>query len=681
MASSRRLGTTLLGLSAALWASPGMAQITTSTGVATSTSTTPLAATDFTLTLQSKDSGSWADLPATDAAIYLNQARCQCAWPVQVLVRMAPGSVSKLSSLNKTGTSAKLYVGLNCAQLNASGTAPQCPNGLLGTPLGNIASLSAGSWSVPTTVDKLFAAVGDCSVSQNTTIYLWLDSTGSGFPDSSVSGSSAPFLPLALDGMPPAAPAGIDVEGGQEALTVSWKSVSASDWPDLAGYLVFCVRGNGLQVFNPSFYSKQYYTSQILCQTGTPLPPTASPVSSLDPNSTAIEVGAPTGIANLDPNDLCSGLLSPTQTSARIGILQNGIDYTVGVASVDTHGNASPMQSGFVQTPVPTVDFYQAYRQAGGQSTGGYCSLAGRGARLGAISFLVGSGLVALIIFRRRRRARRPFSRGFPCLLAALAASSAQAQVATHEESDEGSEESRAEYRTPKQWAMELRFGPYAPDVDSEFAGRTVNPPYNGAPYKTVFGGKRHLMSQLEFDWQFFQGFGSLAAGVAIGYYAVSAKAFVTDPSTGTCVPATDPKTGPCKLSGDTTSLRLIPIAALLVYRWDVAAQRWSIPLVPYGKLGLNYTFWQINDGNGNVPSFGGGHGSGGTLGWQVAGGISLLLDILDSDSARNLDIETGINHSYVFFEWNNVDASGLGMSNKLHVGDSRWVLGLMFEF
>jgi hypothetical protein len=27
------------------------------------------------------------------------------------------------------------------------------------------------------------------------------------------------------------------------------------------------------------------------------------------------------------------------------------------------------------------------------------------------------------------------------------------------------------------------------------------------------------------------------------------------------------------------------------------------------------------------------------------------------------------------------VDASGLGMSKKLHVGDSRWVLGLMFEF
>jgi hypothetical protein len=687
MASSRRLCTTLLGLSAALWASPGLAQ-TTSTSVATSTSTTPLAASDFTLYLQSDDSGSWTDLATTDAATYLNQARCECATKVQILVQMASASISKLSSLNATGTSARLYVGTDCANLNTATVPaqPACPYGLLGS-LSNIAELSAGSWTVATTVDKLFGAVAttagvlDCTANQNTTIWLWLDSTGTGQPDQGVSGSSAPNLGIALDGRPPAAPVDVDVEGGQEALTVSWASVSTSDSPDLVGYLVFCMRGNGLQVFNPSFYSNQYYTSQTLCQTGVPLPPTTSPTLSGATGTTAIEVGAPTPFVNLDPNDLCSGLLPPTQTSTRIGVLQNEIYYQVGVASVDTHGNASPIQSAFIQKPVPTIDFYQAYQQAGGQSNGGYCSLAGRGARLGAISFLAGGGLLALVIFRRRRRARRALFRGLPCLWVALASGSAQAQVVTHDESDERSEEPHEEYRTPKQWAMELRFGPYAPDVDSEFAGRAAAPPYNGAPYKTVFGGKRHLMSQLEFDWQFFQGFGSLAVGVAIGYYKVSAKAFDADPNTGNCVPPPDPKTGPCKLSGDTTSLRLIPVAALLVYRLDVAAERWSVPLVPYVKLGLNYTLWQVNDGNGNVPSFGSGHGSGGTLGWQAAGGLAFLLDILDGDSARNLDMETGVNHSYVFFEWNSVDATGLGMSNKLHVGDSRWVLGLMFEF
>ena len=60
---------------------------------------------------------------------------------------------------------------------------------------------------------------------------------------------------------------------------------------------------------------------------------------------------------------------------------------------------------------------------------------------------------------------------------------------------------------------------------------------------------------------------------------------------------------------------------------------------------------------------------------------MALLLDFMDLASARNLDIETGVNHSYLFFEWNHVEATGLGMKNKLHVGDSRWVLGLMCEF
>ena len=267
-------------------------------------------------------------------------------------------------------------------------------------------------------------------------------------------------------------------------------------------------------------------TAQILCSATPPIF-TLTGVSSADPNTTATELVAPPAFEDLNPNYLCSGLLPTTQDSIRIGGLQNGVPYQVGVASVDTHGNASPIQSAFVQRPVPTVDFYQAYRQAGGQSPGGYCSLGGRGVRLGAISFLAGSGFLALlIIFRRRRRARRALSRGLPFLVVALAAGSAQAQSVTHEETDEMSSEERANYRSPKEWAMELRFGPYAPDVDSEFAGKTRTPPYNAAPYKTVFGSKRHLMSQLEFDWQFFQAFGSLAVGAAIGYYKVSAKAF-----------------------------------------------------------------------------------------------------------------------------------------------------------
>jgi hypothetical protein len=32
-------------------------------------------------------------------------------------------------------------------------------------------------------------------------------------------------------------------------------------------------------------------------------------------------------------------------------------------------------------------------------------------------------------------------------------------------------------------------------------------------------------------------------------------------------------------------------------------------------------------------------------------------------------------------FQYTHADISGLGMSNRLHVGDDNWSLGLMFQF
>jgi len=124
MALCRRLRTALLGLSTALWASPGLAQ--TSTSITTST-TTSLTTSDFTLALQEKSGNTWVDLTTTEAATYLNQARCQCATPVQILVQMAPASTSKLASLTTVGTEARLYVGTNCASLDANNDAQLVP--------------------------------------------------------------------------------------------------------------------------------------------------------------------------------------------------------------------------------------------------------------------------------------------------------------------------------------------------------------------------------------------------------------------------------------------------------------------------------------------------------------------------------------------------------------------------
>lgn len=183
-------------------------------------------------------------------------------------------------------------------------------------------------------------------------------------------------------------------------------------------------------------------------------------------------------------------------------------------------------------------------------------------------------------------------------------------------------------------------------------------------------------MWQLEFDWQFFRRFGSLAVGGVVGYFKENAHACKQGTLQGTT----------CERSGDNTSLRLIPFAALLVYRFDVLAEEWGIPIVPYGKLGLNYTFWSVSDGNGETPEVGTpevgtSKGSGGTAGWQAAIGVSLRLDFFDPAAARGFDADAGVNHSYAFFELTSIESSGLGQSKALRVGDKTWFAGLMFEF
>jgi hypothetical protein len=223
-------------------------------------------------------------------------------------------------------------------------------------------------------------------------------------------------------------------------------------------------------------------------------------------------------------------------------------------------------------------------------------------------------------------------------------------------------------FRTPKNFALELRFGPYSPRVDDEFEG-------GAHPHETFFGTDRRLMTQLEFDYQFLTRFGSAAVGLSIGYFHEKGDALIESQRPNEQSP----------FAGDKTELSLYPAALLLVYRADQLWTRLGVPLVPYGKIGLNYTFWSVYNGNGEVARAGAlglsGRGRGGTRGWQMAAGLALALDFIDSGSARELDSETGVNHTYLFAEWDKYQVSGLGQAGRLHVGDSTWVAGLMFEF
>jgi hypothetical protein len=220
-------------------------------------------------------------------------------------------------------------------------------------------------------------------------------------------------------------------------------------------------------------------------------------------------------------------------------------------------------------------------------------------------------------------------------------------------------------YRSSQDFAFELKFGPYKPDIDSEFPSTGPNA---RTPYRDYFGNNSHLLSQIELDWQVFHRFGSLAIGFGIGYFQISGTAPLG--------------TGTGQLSGDQSTLKIVPMQVSAVYRLDYFLERYDIPLVPYGKLGLDYDYWQNTDGNGEIASDGrGGTGRGGTAGWHATAGVALVLDFFDPEAARDFDSDLGVNHTGITFEFSHSDVSGLGQPNRLHLGDTTWALGLLMEF
>jgi hypothetical protein len=216
-------------------------------------------------------------------------------------------------------------------------------------------------------------------------------------------------------------------------------------------------------------------------------------------------------------------------------------------------------------------------------------------------------------------------------------------------------------YKSPQRFGAELTFGPYRPNIDGEFHGQRD-------PYNAYFGSGQELMSRFALEYQFWHAYGTLAAGVGIGYFSVTGTAPVAD--------------GSGLLSGDTSTLKVMPFSVSAIYRFDYLLDTRKFPLVPFGKLGLDYAYWSISDGNGNIAIDGmGGRARGGTLGWHAGGGVALVIDFLDPDAAHDFDEDLGVNHTAITFEYYHADISGLGQANRLHVGDSNWTLGLLLEF
>lgn len=230
---------------------------------------------------------------------------------------------------------------------------------------------------------------------------------------------------------------------------------------------------------------------------------------------------------------------------------------------------------------------------------------------------------------------------------------------------------------SPQRFALEFKMGPFLPDIDRDYAGPGLG------PYATVFGvtdstgaavdqPKAFPMPVIAFDWQFLYLAGPLGIGVQAGFFRDKAQALIAEPMEGENL----------RSSADTTTFGMLPLALLLSYRLEILPDRLRVPLVPYAKAGLAYSLYWIKSGSGNIARNSRGEaGRGGVPGFQVNAGAMLRLDFLEPSTAKKLDNVTGINHTYLFGEYQLSRVNNFGAGLVPSLGDSTWFAGLAVEF
>jgi hypothetical protein len=219
---------------------------------------------------------------------------------------------------------------------------------------------------------------------------------------------------------------------------------------------------------------------------------------------------------------------------------------------------------------------------------------------------------------------------------------------------------SAARAESSRYGSFELGAGNYRPNIDAQ-AG-LVAP----LPYEQIFGTGRGWMFRAGISRAFFTFPGALEVGFRTGFFRDSGKGLQILNGA-----ISDTK------SGDSTTFNVVPTSLTLTYRFDLLADRYNIPFAPYGRVALERYNWWVTGSSGS------GGKSGATNGYSATGGLAFLLDFVDESLARELDADTGINHTYLFADVTKSWVKDFGSSKSWDLSDPKVSLafGMLFVF
>lgn len=213
---------------------------------------------------------------------------------------------------------------------------------------------------------------------------------------------------------------------------------------------------------------------------------------------------------------------------------------------------------------------------------------------------------------------------------------------------------------SPRLGSFELGAGPYRPNIDADF-------PTGPGPYQSVFGTGRRWAFRAGVSRALLTFPGALEVGFRSGFFHASGHGLFknTNGSVGT------------EPSADKTTFNVIPTSLTLTYRFDLLADRYHLPLAPYGTVALERYNWWVTGGSGSTRK------RGATNGYAFTGGVALQLDVLDSGLARELDNDMGINHTYLFADVTKSRVDDFGSSKSWDLSSKRlsFAFGMMFVF
>jgi len=208
-----------------------------------------------------------------------------------------------------------------------------------------------------------------------------------------------------------------------------------------------------------------------------------------------------------------------------------------------------------------------------------------------------------------------------------------------------------AKAESKKSASYSLMFGPFRPD---KIVARGDQ---GNISWRNVYGGGNSLFSGAEWEKEIIQKYGVLAVGGGVGFIRATGKSLKS--------------INPPKTSAESTEFQIAPIGLNLTYRLVYFENQF---LVPYGRAGMDiYLFRELKEGDTAISGY--------RTGYHYAFGGAFLLDWMSPGSAVNMDLEWGINNTYLIFEYRYSHINDFNKKHDFDFSTETWFGGIMFEY